>query len=125
MKNKLMFGLWRYILNIPPLLWEKQISKAKKKFDVEHAFMTTEHRLVHHYVVKKLPIVGKPLSPEIISEDLKMTLESVKLILDELEKHMTFLFRNSQEDVIWAYPVTVEKTPHRVEFSTGEKLYAA
>jgi hypothetical protein len=26
---------------------------------------------------------------------------------------------------LWAYPVTVDKTPHRITFNTGEKLYAA
>ena len=46
-------------------------------------------------------------------------------ILDDLEKRMTFLYRNPQGCVTWAYPVTVDRTPHRVEFSSGEKLYAA
>jgi len=45
--------------------------------------------------------------------------------LDHLEKRMTFLFRNASGDVLWAYPVTVHKTPHRITFSTGEKLFAA
>jgi hypothetical protein len=49
----------------------------------------------------------------------------VVLFLDELEQHMTFLFRNAQGDVVWAYPVTVEQTPHRITFDTGEQLYAA
>jgi len=35
------------------------------------------------------------------------------------------LVRNSKGEVIWAYPVTVEKTPHRITFNTGERLYAA
>ena len=38
---------------------------------------------------------------------------------------MTFLFRNPAGDVTWAYPVTVDQTPHQVTFSSGEKLYAA
>ncbi len=42
-----------------------------------------------------------------------------------LEKHMTFVFRNEQGAVTWAYPVTVDRTPHRVAFSTGERVYAA
>jgi hypothetical protein len=49
----------------------------------------------------------------------------VNAILDDLEKHMTFLFRNQAGEVVWAYPVTVEKTPHRVTFDTGETIYAA
>ena len=46
-------------------------------------------------------------------------------LLDDLEKHMTFLFRNAQGAVEWAYPVTVARTPHKVTFSSGEKLFAA
>jgi hypothetical protein len=38
---------------------------------------------------------------------------------------MTFLFRNEQGAVAWAYPVTVDRTPHYVTFSTGEQVYAA
>ena len=38
---------------------------------------------------------------------------------------MTFLFRDNHGRVVWAYPVTVEKTPHHVRFDTGEELYAA
>ncbi len=40
-----MLGLWRYMLKVPPFLWEKQISKAKKKFEAENSFMTREHGL--------------------------------------------------------------------------------
>jgi hypothetical protein len=42
-----------------------------------------------------------------------------------MDKHMTFVCRNAQGAVVWAYPVTVERTPHHVTFSTGERLYAA
>jgi hypothetical protein len=51
--------------------------------------------------------------------------EKVVHILNDLEKHMNFLFRNRQGEVTWAYPVTVEKTPHHLTFSTGEQIYAA
>jgi hypothetical protein len=125
MKNKLMIGLWRYTINVPPSLWEKQIFKAKKKFNKEFALLTEDHRIVHHFVVKELPMAGKPLSPEIISEKLTMPLKRVVSLLDDLEKRMTFLFRNNNGDVIWAYPATVKKTPHQVTFNTGEQLYAA
>jgi hypothetical protein len=26
---------------------------------------------------------------------------------------------------VWAYPVTVDPTPHHMSFSSGERLYAA
>ena len=125
MKNKFMVGLWRYIIKFPPFLWEKHISKAKKKFEAANTFMSKEHRLVHHFVVKELPFIGKPLSQDVIADRLGMSIDRVKLILDDLEAHMTFVFRNRQGDVVWAYPVTVEQTPHHVSFHTGEQLYAA
>ena len=125
MKNKLMMGLWRYILNVPSFLWEKQIAMATKKFEKEHRFMTPEHRQVHHFAVRELPYKGTPLSPELISERLNIPVDRVNAILDDLEIHMTFLFRNPEKEVVWAYPVTVEKTPHHLTFDTGEQLYAA
>jgi hypothetical protein len=125
MKNKLMMGLWRYMLDVPPFLWEKQIAKGKRKYADHLAFMSGEHRLVHHFVVRELPIAGKPLSPEFISNALNIPVNRVIGILDDLESHMTFIFRNIQGEIEWAYPVTVAKTPHHVTFHTGETPYAA
>ena len=125
MKNKLMMGLWKYMINVPPFLWEKQIAKGKKKYADHLAFMSGDHRLVHHFVVRELPFAGKPLSPEFIAGRLQITVDRTISILDDLESHMTFIFRNADGAVAWAYPVTVEKTPHEVTFHTGERLYAA
>jgi hypothetical protein len=88
-------------------------------------FMSKEHHLVRNSVVRELPRVGKPLSPDHISRELNMPVARVNVILDQLEKHMTFLFRDSEGAVAWAYPVTVEATPHRITFSSGERVYAA
>jgi len=125
MKDKLMLGLWRYMLKVPPFLWEKQISKAKKKFEAENSFTSKENGIVHHFVVRELPCAGKPLSQEYIANRLNLPINQVKTILADLEKRMTFLFRNKKGEVAWAYPVTVDKTPHHLTFSTGEQLNAA
>ena len=125
MKNKLMLGLWRHIINIPPFLWKKEIAKGKRKFEEEYGALSEEIRLIHHFVVKELPSSGKPLSPELISDRLSLHMDQVKDALDYLEKRLTFLFRNENGEVTWAYPVTVEKTPHKITFDTGEKVYAA
>ncbi len=87
--------------------------------------MSDEHHLVRDFVVRELPKVGKPLSPEFIAQKLNLSVDRVKLILDKLEKRLTFLFRNEQGAVVWAYPVTVENTPHYAIFSTGEQVYSA
>ncbi|RJP69195.1 MAG: hypothetical protein C4532_11540 [Candidatus Abyssobacteria bacterium SURF_17] len=125
MGTKLMSGLWRYMLSIPPFLWEKQLLKESAKKRAELAFMTEEHRLVHHYIVRELPRVGEPISPEFVAEKLSMPHDRVQSIFDDLEEHMTFICRNDEGSAVWAYPVTVEKTPHHLTFSTGEKIYAA
>ena len=125
MRNKLMLGLWRYIITMPPFLWQKQIAKGKRKYEKVHASLPEEYRLIHHFVVRELPYAGKPLSPELISDKLCLPADRVKTALDYLEKRMTFLYRNKTGEVVWAYPVTVEKTPHKITFNTGEQLYAA
>lgn len=125
MKNKLMLGLWRYIIKVPPFLWQKQIAQAKRKFEKEHGSLSEEKRQLHHFVVRELPRNGKPLSPELISDKLGFSVDRVNNDLEYLEKRMTFLYRNKDGDVAWAYPVTVDKTPHKITFDTGEKLYAA
>ncbi len=125
MKNKLMIGYWRFILDLPPFLWEKQVAKAKKNFEAELGSMSAEQRLVHHLAVRELPYSGKPLSPESIASKADLPVERVINILDDLDGRLKMLFRNNKGEVVWAYPVTVDKTPHRVTFSTGERLFAA
>ena len=125
MRKKMMLGLWRYMINVPPFMWEKQISKMKGKLQKEYSSLSGEHHSVHHFVVRELPNQGEPLSPELVADRLDMPADRVKIILDDLEKGMTFLFRNNDGDVIWAYPGTVEKTPHHISFNTGQELYAA
>ena len=125
MSNKLMLGLWRYVIKVPPSLWKKQIAKGKRKFEKEYGALTEDCRMVHHFAVRELPNVGRPLPPELISESLGIPPDRVKLALDYLERRMTFLYRDKKGEVVWAYPVTVEKTPHKITFDTGEQLYAA
>ena len=62
---------------------------------------------------------------EFIARELNLSPSQVIAISDDLEKHMTFLFRNERGAVTWAYPVTVDETPHQVTFSTGEQIHAA
>jgi hypothetical protein len=76
-------------------------------------------------VVKELPRSGNPLPLESIAQSTNLPVERVVAILDDLQKHMTFLFRNKEGAVTWAYPVTVDRTPHHVALSTGESAYAA
>jgi hypothetical protein len=125
MRNKLMAGVWRYIVGVPPFLWEKRLEKAAAKVKHHTRFMTPEHRSVHHFVVREMPRLGRPIPAELVAEQLGLAGERVTKIVQDLERRLTFLVTNNDGEVIWAYPVTVEQTPHAITFHTGERLYAA
>jgi hypothetical protein len=125
MKDSLMTGIWRLTFSLPQSLWQSQVAKGARDAVNRLGFMSEEHHRIRDFVVLELPRQGKPLSPEYIARALDLPLERVQGILDELEVNMTFLFRNQQGAVTWAYPVTVDKTPHHVTYSTGEQGYAA
>jgi len=125
MNKRLLLGLGRMMLPIPRSIWQRQVAKGEQGGHSRLSFMTEEHHRVRDFAVLELPRAGAPLSPELIAERLRLSVERVNVILDELEKHMTFIFRNAQGAVAWAYPVTVDRTPHRITFSTGEQVYAA
>ncbi len=87
--------------------------------------MTDAHHQIRYFVVKEMANIQRPIEPEFISEKLNMPIEQVTSILDELESKLFFLARNEQGAVAWAYPMTVETTPHKLSFASGERLYGA
>ncbi len=125
MNDRFIFGIVRFMIPLPRVVWQRAVAHETHDAPARTAFMTTEHHLVRDFVVREIPRVGKPLSPEFIAQSLSLPLAQVNPILDELEAHLTFLFRNARGEVHWAYPVTVDDTPHRVTFSTGEQVNAA
>jgi hypothetical protein len=125
MKDKLLLGLWRTLVGLPRPLWQGQLRRETQRADARLGFMSEDHHRVRDLVVRELPRVGQPLSPQFVAGNLSLPLDRVNAILDELERNMTFLYRGDGRAVTWAYPVTVDRTPHHVTFSTGEEVYAA
>ena len=125
MNKSLLLGIWRFWLRVPRPIWQQEIARSARASEKSLLFMKDEHHKVRDFVVQELPRLAHPISPKTIAQSLGMELERVVSILDELEKNLTFLFRNEQGEVTWAYPVTVDKTPHRIKFSSGEQIYAA
>jgi hypothetical protein len=109
---------------IPRTVWRRAIEANARTARAGLGFMSDDHHRVRDYVVRELPRAGVPLAPESIAPALGLALPHVTAILDELEKHLTFLFRNARGEVTWAYPVTVDATPHRAHLSTGEDAYS-
>ena len=125
MKDTLLLGFRRYMIPIPRFIWRRVVARDVNSTESDLGFMSEEHHLVRNLIVKELPRVGEPLSTEYIADRLKLPIEKVQTILDDLEKHMTFVCRYGRTEVNWAYPVTVEKTSHRITYNTGEKGHAA
>ena len=125
MSEMILLGRGRHISEIPREMWEQHLAQVPAHSGDRLSFMSEEHRRVRYFVVRELPSRGTPLGPEEISSALQLPLEQVETILDELERKLFFLVRNERRAVAWAYPVTVEPTPHHLSFSGGERLYAA
>jgi hypothetical protein len=123
--NMLLQGFGRRLWPIPQFFWQRVVKRGSVAARRSLDFMSPEHHRVRDFVVLELPRRGEPLSTLLISSELGLPLERVSLIVEELEKRLTFLFRNEDGAVAWAYPVTADPTPHRVFFSTGEQIYAA
>lgn len=125
MEEKILLGRDQKILEIPQATWKQHLTQIPQHSQARLSFMTDAHHQIRYFVVKEMANWQRPIEPEFISEGLNIPLEQVKLILEELERKLFFLVRNEQGAVAWAYPVTVETTPHQLSFASGERLYGA
>lgn len=103
----------------------RHLEDSKERRSPRLSFMTKEHHRVRDFVVAELPRLGRAIPPEHIAEKTALALDRVAAILDDLEVHRFFLVRDEERHVSWAFPVTSETTPHRLELSTGEAIHAA
>jgi hypothetical protein len=124
MRDSLLLGLGRFMVPIPRVLWGRLVKAEARRARVGLAFMSEDHHRVRDFAVLELARAKAPLAPETVAEALDLTVPRVVSILEELERHLTFVFRGDRRVVTWAYPVTVDETPHRASFSTGEEAYS-
>ena len=92
MNKSLLLGVWRFLLRLPPPIWQQEVERSARASEKSLAFMTADHHKIRDFVVRELPRYAKPIPPEAIAQSLFMGLERVVAILDELEKNMTFLY---------------------------------
>lgn len=123
--NATLLSVGRYLLPVPGPLWQREVRRGSAAARKNLGFMSADHQRVRDFVVLELPRRGEVLSPDLIADQLELPLDRVGMILEELEARMTFLYRDEKGDVLWAYPVTAEPTPHRIFFSGGEQIYGA
>jgi hypothetical protein len=124
MRDSILLGLGRWMIPIPRFVWRRVVRANARRTPKTLEFMGADHHRVRDFAVDRLLRTGTPLAPEEIARSLDLPPRRVGEILDDLERHLTFLFRRSGSEVTWAYPVTVDKTPHRAIASTGEEAFS-
>lgn len=105
--------------------WEAELRGAPEAMKTRLAFMTPDHHRVRRFAVAELPRRGRAIAVEEIADALSLPRERVAEIVGELERALFFVVRTQGAAVSWAFPVTVDKTPHPLAFSTGERCFAA
>lgn len=126
MQNAVLVGKKKALDTIPFAELRRNLEQARPRIAARLDFMTPDHHAVRYFAVRELPSQrGKPLSPAGIAQGTGLPLARVKKILAELEKRLFFLVRDKAGAVAWAFPVTRDRTPHRLLFSSGERSFAA
>jgi hypothetical protein len=123
--KRLLFGYKRRMLPVPWGLFRRMAAVEAEKNRRAFGRLDDDHRRVHHFVVRELPGLAGPMGPDFVARRIDMDVTRVVAIMDDLERRKLFLYRPGGRDVEWAYPVTVVPTPHRIEFSSGESIWAA
>ena len=124
MKDRLLLGAGRHMIPIPRALWQRVFAANARKVRAAVGFMSEDHHRVRDFAVTELPRAGAPLAPETVAQRLGLPPPRVGELLDQMERRMMFLVRNDRGEITWAYPVTVEETPHHASFRTGEEAYS-
>ena len=124
MFERVLLGIGRRMVPVPEWLFRPMVERDARKMAKRPALEPDERR-VQHFAVREIPRRGEAIAPEVFAGELELPLEEVHRILDELERRMTYLCRRGTEDVVWAYPVTAEKTPHQLRIDGGAAFSAA
>ncbi len=125
MESKVLLVRNNKITPIPQQTWQAHISEIPEHASERLAFMSTDHHRVRYFVVRELPRFGRPIAPQEISSELALSPDRVNVILEDLEQRLFFLVRDDQGAVVWAYPLTTERTPHQLQFNNRERIFAA
>lgn len=105
--------------------WEAELRGAPESIGKRLDFMTADHHRVRRFAVAELPRCGRAITVDDIANALTLPPARVAEIIGELERNLFFVVRTQGTAVSWAFPVTVDPTPHPLAFNTGEHCYAA
>ena len=126
MKDVILIGRGETVLEVLADKWRQHLAQASQHTMAVLGFMTSNHHLVRNFAVRELPRNhGQPLKAEDIARRLDLPVSLITSILEDLQKNRFFLVRNNLGEINWAFPVTCDTTPHRLSFSSGERVFAA
>ena len=129
MKNnpdrKMYMGVGRFMIPIPQMISNRGLEKGAAGAKAKAELLSEEERKVHYFVVKKMAVAKEPITAELISEELGISVETVEKTIDKLEVLKTFLYRSDGTGINWAYPHSLENTGHKMTAGTGESFFAA
>ncbi len=125
-EETLLMGRGNRMERAPAEPWRQAVEQSETRVRPRLAFMTDEHRLAREAAVRHLPRNdGRPLATLDLARITGLTASRVDQVVIDLHRNLFFLVRSDAGDVSWAFPVTLDRTPHRLAFDSGERLYAA
>jgi hypothetical protein len=124
-KHKLYLGFRGFMMRIPPMISDKGARKGEKGARANADSLSKEERRVHHFIVKKMAVVKKPITAGLVAAELGMPDNQVHEIINKLENLKTFIYRSDGKGINWAYPLSLENTGFRMTASSGEQFFAA
>jgi hypothetical protein len=124
-KRKMFMGIWKFMVPIPLMISNRGLKKGVSGAKAKARLLSEDERKVHHFVVKVMATAKEPITAELISQELGLSLETVEKIIDKLESLKTFLYRSGGKEINWAYPLSLDNTGHEMIASTGEQFSAA
>ena len=72
MKEYVLSSAEHRFTEIPREIWEQHLEQVPQDITKMLSFMTKAHHLIRYFVVRELPRIGKPIPPELISEELNL-----------------------------------------------------
>ncbi len=106
--------------------WKAAVAEHITHMPSRLAFMTPAHHRVRNAAVLGLPSNGgRQMSMAQLAAAAGVPEADTRAIAAELERNLFFVVRAGEDHISWAFPVTCDPTPHRLEFDSGESIFGA
>lgn len=123
--HKLYMGYKGVMLPIPQILSRKGAHKGEKGARTNADSLTDLERRIHHFIVLKMMKARKPITSDMIADEMDISLDRVCSIIDKLENLKTFIYRSNGKGIDWAYPFSLNNTGFLMTSSCGDTFFAA